>query len=122
MANKDLNEIAKYEKAIKGKYGEEAIQNPKSLWTKEKESKYLKDLKTIKNKIDKKEKQEKEGFTVSKPKNKKKTERTCPVCKKYSFSIKDDTYMLRFGCCYDCYIQHIDGREERWKSGWRPND
>ena len=29
MKEKDLNKIAKIEKAIKDKYGEEAIQNPK---------------------------------------------------------------------------------------------
>lgn len=45
MKKKDLNEIAKIEKAIKEKYGEEAIQNPKGSWDKEKELKYLKDLK-----------------------------------------------------------------------------
>ena len=31
-----LNQIAKYEKAIKEKYGNEAIQNPKKGWDKEK--------------------------------------------------------------------------------------
>jgi len=28
--------------------------------------------------------------------------------------------MKKFDCCYECYIQFVDGREERWKSGWRP--
>ena len=36
MTKKDLNEIAKIEKAIKKKYGSEAIQNPKANWNKEK--------------------------------------------------------------------------------------
>ena len=44
---KDLNEIAKIEKAIKEKYGEEAIQNPKGSWSKEKEDKYLEELKAF---------------------------------------------------------------------------
>ena len=42
---KDLNEIASIEKAIKEKYGEEAIQNPKKTWDEEKEKKYLQGLK-----------------------------------------------------------------------------
>ena len=44
---RDLNEIAKLEKAIKEKYGEEAIQNPKGTWDKEKEDKYLEELKAF---------------------------------------------------------------------------
>ena len=44
---RDLNEIAKIEKAIKEKYGEEAIQNPKGSWDQEKEAKYLEDLKAF---------------------------------------------------------------------------
>ena len=45
MKKKDLNHIAKIEKAIKDKYGEEAIQNPRGSWNQEKEEKYLNDLK-----------------------------------------------------------------------------
>ena len=41
----NLNEIAKYEKAIKEKYGSEAIKNPKSGWDENKEKEYLQDLK-----------------------------------------------------------------------------
>ena len=48
--------------------------------------------------------------------------RTCPVCDVYSFHSKDDWYMNKYECCYDCYIQWVDGREERWISGWRPNE
>ena len=47
MKNRDLNEIAKLEKAIKEKYGEEAIQNPKGTWDKEKEDKYTALLEAI---------------------------------------------------------------------------
>jgi len=46
----DYNEIAKYEKAIKDKYGTEAIQNPKKLWDEDKEKAYLEDLKKFYNK------------------------------------------------------------------------
>ena len=47
MANKNYNEIAKYEKAIKDKYGDEAIRNPKSGWDEEKEKSYLEELKSF---------------------------------------------------------------------------
>ena len=124
MAKKDLNEIAKYEQAIKDKYGEEAIQNPKKSWNKEKESQYLEELKKIKSNSvrSEKEREKKEGFTFHKKLKTKKQERICPVCQSYSFSVKDDTYMIRYDCCYNCFIQYVEGREERWKSGWRPNN
>ena len=122
MKKKDLNEIAKIEKAIKDKYGEEAIQNPKGSWDKEKEIKYLEDLKEFYKRSSRPDKRKAAtGFTIKDRKSKTEISRTCPVCGSYSFSEKDDLYMVKFECCYDCYIQYIDGREERWKSGWRPN-
>ena len=120
---RDLNEIAKIEKAIKEKYGEEAIQNPKGSWDKEKEAKYLKQLKDFyENTGRSKQTKQANGFIIKSKKTNKKTERQCPVCNKYSFSANDDVYMAKFQCCYDCYIQHVIDREERWKSGWRPNN
>tara|TARA_E500000318_G_scaffold67296_1_gene62136 strand:+ start:258 stop:620 length:363 start_codon:yes stop_codon:yes gene_type:complete len=117
----DYNEIAKYEKAIKEKYGNEAIQNPKKNWDEEKENKYLEELKTFYKGSSRKKKTEKsEGFEVVDKKLKSKTERTCPVCGVYSMTSRDDLYMNKFQCCWDCYIQYVEGREERWKTGWRP--
>ena len=26
-----------------------------------------------------------------------------------------------YGVCVNCFIQFIEGRETRWKSGWRPS-
>lgn len=122
MSKKDLNDIAKIEKAIKEKYGSEAIQNPKSSWDKEKEIKFLKDLKDFySSKKRQKQTEEQNGFVVKSRKTKNATDRTCPTCGSYSFSERDDVYMIKFGCCFECYIQHIEGREERWNSGWRPN-
>ena len=48
---KDLNQIAAIEKAIKQKYGEEAIQNPKANWDETKEKEYLEQLKNNIKKI-----------------------------------------------------------------------
>lgn len=121
MKEKDLNKIAKIEKAIKEKYGPEAIQNPKGSWNKEKEEKYLESLKQfyLKNKKESKI-EEKEGFLLKDRKQKNKTSRVCPVCSSYSFSADDDVYMTKYQCCFNCYIQYVEGREERWNSGWRP--
>lgn len=122
MKKINLNQIAKIEKAIKEKYGEEAIQNPKGNWNKEKEDKYLEELKAFYQRhLRSKETTEEDGFLVKSRKTKNTVDRNCPVCGKYSFSSRDDLYMTKFECCHECYIQYIDGREERWKSGWRPN-
>jgi len=122
--SEDPNYTAKLEKAIKEKYGQEAIQNPRSNWTDEKEKQYLEELKEFykKQKKSETEKEEKEGFLVSKKLLERNTKRDCPVCDKYSFLTKDDLYMNKFDCCYDCYIQYVQGREERWESGWRPDN
>ena len=51
---KDWDYIAKLEKAIAEKYGNEAIANPNSNWDKEKEKEYLDSLKEINRRRDKK--------------------------------------------------------------------
>ena len=122
---KDLNQIVKVEKAIAQKYGEDAIANPKHYWNEEKEKAYieqLKELSQIEKRNDKDQKIEVDGIFISKKLLNKDSKRTCPVCSIYSFDIKDDLYMNRFECCHKCYIQWVEGREERWKTGWRPNE
>ena len=47
MSEKDLNYIAALEKAIKKKYGDDAIQNPAKYWDEDKETDYLKQLKAF---------------------------------------------------------------------------
>jgi len=123
MKEVDLNKIAKIEKAIKDKYGKEAIQNPKQNWDEEKENKYLEELKAFYERSSRgKQVEETTGFKIKTRKTSNQASRTCPVCKKYSFESRDDLYMTKFDCCFDCYIQYIENREERWKSGWRPNN
>jgi hypothetical protein len=121
---KDLNQIVKVEKAIAQKYGEDAIANPKHYWNEEKEKAYieqLKELSQIEKRNDKDQKIEVDGIFISKKLLTKDTNRTCPICSVYSFDLKDDLYMNRFECCQKCYVQWVEGREERWKTGWRPN-
>ena len=117
----DYNEIAKYEKAIKDKYGNEAIQNPKKNWDEQKEAKYLEELKAFyKGSTRKKKREQLEGFEIINKKTENRVDRDCPVCGSYSMNPRDDLYMSKFQCCFDCYIQYVQGREERWKTGWRP--
>lgn len=125
-SKKDLNYIANIEKAISEKYGAETIQNPKNLWSKEKEEQYLQQIKKLQEKADrlqqKIEKVELSGFLISKKLLNKDSNRTCTVCNTYSFDSKDDVYTNKFNCCFKCYIQHVEDREERWLKGWRPGD
>ena len=94
---KDLNKIAKIEKAIAKKFGHETIINPKSRWTDEKEQEYLQQLKEFYSKqrkrTDDSEKIEEEGFLLSKNLISKESKRVCPICDKYSFDLRDDIYM-----------------------------
>lgn len=123
----DLNDIAKFEKAIAKKYGPEAIENPRKHWNDEKEKSYQDQIKKLAEKElafeEKDDKVEQDGFLISKKLlNKDTTRRSCPVCNTYSFKTRDDVFMNKFECCYNCYMQWVEGREERWKSGWRPNN
>ena len=119
---KDLNYIAGLEKAIKQKYGEEAVQNPSSNWTPEKEKEYLQQLKENKVKemtADRVE--EREGFLFSAKLIKKDSKNVCDVCSNI-LKQQDMLYETKYECCRNCYIQYVEGREDRWKQGWRPNN
>ena len=123
----DLNDIARFEKAIAKKYGPESIENPRKYWDEEKEKEYLEQLKKLVEKErqneEKDDKVEQDGFLISKKLlNKESTRRICPVCKTYSFKIRDDVFMNKYDCCYKCYVHWVDGREERWETGWRPKN
>ena len=124
MKDKDPNYAVKIEQAIAKKYGKEAVVNPKSQWDEEKEKKYLDELKEVYyNSVEKEDfdKEEVNGVFIPTKLLKEESKRSCSTCKTYSFKSKDDVYMTKFDCCFKCYIQYIEGREDRWKKGWRPN-
>lgn len=122
MKKTDPDYIAKLEKAIADKYGKETIAHPKADWDDENEMEYLNELKTNYRRLnEEQEKEEVNGVLISKELLNKKTNRSCPTCNSYSFKSRDDLYMTKFGCCWNCYIQFVEGREERWATGWRPN-
>ena len=119
---KDLNYIAGLEKAIKQKYGEEAVQNPSSNWTPEKEKEYLQQLKENKVKemtADRVE--EREGFLFSAKLIKKDSKNVCDVCSNI-LKQQDMLYETKYECCRNCYVQYVENREDRWKQGWRPDN
>ena len=125
MAKDKQQYIAKLEKAISQKYGEEATNNPKRFWDEEKEKKYITQLQEEQKKfaklVESQDKVEQDGFLINKKLLIRDHNRTCPVCEKYSFHPRDDLYMNKFEACFGCYIQWIENREERWTTGWRPN-
>lgn len=121
--SKDYTYIAAVEKAIAEKYGKQAVQDFKSTWDKKREEEYLEQLQIIRHTGAKyKDREEAGGFLVSKRARNKSVNRACPVCETYSFSMKDDVYMSRFECCFECYVQYVEDREQRWSSGWRPEN
>tara|TARA_R110001592_G_scaffold331216_1_gene613944 strand:- start:339 stop:728 length:390 start_codon:yes stop_codon:yes gene_type:complete len=123
---KEWDKIAKIEQAISQKYGSEAVQNPKSNWSDLKEQEYLDQIKKLTQKeyalSDKDEKVQLNGILIPKKLLNKESNRTCSTCSAYSFEIYDDLYMNKFDCCRKCYIKWVEDREERWLSGWRPNN
>ena len=125
MAEDKQQYVAKLEKAISQKYGEEAINNPKRFWDDDKEKGYIIQSQEEQRKFAKlaetQDKVEQDGFLINKKLLTRDHNRTCPVCKKYSFHPRDDLYMNKFEACFGCYIQWIEDREERWATGWRPN-
>jgi len=117
--------IAKLERAISQKYGDAAINNPRSFWDAEKEKAYIEQSAEERQKFAKlsesDDKVEQDGFLINKKLLNRDHNRTCPICDKYSFHPRDDLYMNKFEACFGCYIQYIEHREERWATGWRPN-
>jgi len=111
---KDPDKLIKIERAIEERYGDVTIQNPKANWDQEKEKEYLQQIKKISKSEKSKEKIEVEGVLMPKKLFIKKSERTCPQCKVYSFELRDDLYMTKFKCCFKCYVQYVEGREGKW--------
>ena len=122
----DYDHIAAVEKAIAEKYGSEAVENPRSKWDEEKEKKYLQQMQELYSKQKKneesKEKIEINGIKVSKKLLNREQLRSCPVCGRFPRKSLDDVCLIKYDCCNKCYIQYVDGREQRWKEGWRPNE
>tara|TARA_Y100000593_G_C4274592_1_gene319339 strand:- start:268 stop:666 length:399 start_codon:yes stop_codon:yes gene_type:complete len=123
---KDFNYIAKLEKAIKKKYGDSAIQNPANLWNEEKEKDYLNQLKEFLEKEKKhqasSEPENVNGILITRKLFNRDRKLNCSVCEKKINSSIDDICVIKYDCCGKCYINFIEGREDRWLEGWRPDN
>ena len=126
MKEKDLNYIAGLEKAIKKKYGAAAIENPASYWNEDKEKVYLEQLQELVKKQQKFEAyiepENVRGVLITQKLFNKDNKTSCPVCKTKKRKINDEIYYIKFECCYKCYIEFVEDREERWLKGWRPEN
>tara|TARA_R100000008_G_scaffold83718_1_gene69523 strand:+ start:2653 stop:3051 length:399 start_codon:yes stop_codon:yes gene_type:complete len=126
MKDKHLNKIVAIEKAIAEKYGEEAVQNPRANWDKDKEKEYLEQMKEFYKKIDKnrqwEDKVDVNGVKVSKKLLNREPLKNCSVCGVFPKKPMDDVCFVKFDCCYNCYINFVEDREERWLKGWRPDE
>ena len=126
MKEKDLNYIAGLEKAIRKKYGEEAIENPSKHWDQDKELDYISQLEKFvekqRNSEAQKELENVDGVLVSRKLLNKEGILNCPTCNKKLKTINDDIYFTKFDCCEKCYIKYVDAREQRWLDGWRPKN
>ena len=126
MSDKNFDKIAAIEKAIADKYGSEAIQNPKANWDENKEKEYLTQMKEHYEALHKnevaQEKVDVNGIKISKKLLNRESLNNCPVCGSFPRKTMDDVCLVKFECCSKCYIQYVEGREERWTKGWRPNE
>ncbi len=126
MSKDKLNHIAAVEQAISKKYGDEAVQNPKANWDENKEKEYLQQMKEFYQKTQRiEESQEKvdvNGIKVSKKLFNRDALRSCSICSSFARRSMDDVCLVKFDCCFKCYLQYVEHREERWLKGWRPNN
>ena len=126
MSKDKLNHIAAVEQAISKKYGKDTIQNPKANWDEDKEKEYLQQMKEFYEKSrqneESQEKVEINGIKVSKKLLNRDALQTCPICESFARRSMDDVCLVKFDCCFNCYIQYVEHREERWLKGWRPNN
>ena len=126
MKKEDPNQIAAVEKAIAEKYGSETIQNPRGNWDETKEKEYLEQMKEFYQKTQLNEEwQEKidvNGIKISKKLFNRESLKCCPICNSFAKKSMDDVCLVKFECCFKCYIQYVEDREERWLKGWRPNN
>jgi hypothetical protein len=120
------NEIAAIERAISKKYGDSATRNPKANWCPEKEREYLQQSKELYEKVRKndewQEKIEVNGVKVSKKLLNRESLISCSVCRNFAKGVMDDVCLSKFNCCNACYINYVEGREDRWMKGWRPQN
>tara|TARA_R100001594_G_scaffold129200_1_gene167731 strand:+ start:713 stop:1042 length:330 start_codon:yes stop_codon:yes gene_type:complete len=107
---KDPNYIAGLEKAVRKKYGEEAIKNPASHWTPEKEKEYINQLKSASSREESNKVETDSGFLLEeKLINISKVE-TCNKCESKISTVNDKIYFSKLSVCEKCYILYYENR------------
>ena len=66
--------------------------------------------------------EEHKGFFITKRLLSKESKSKCSACSSQIKTLKDETCKTKWDTCFKCYVQWVEGREERWKEGWRPNE
>ena len=102
------------------------IFDPQTLIDEEKEKEYLQQMKEFYQKTqlieESQEKVDVNGIKISKKLLNRDAIRSCPICSSFAKKSMDDVCLVKFDCCFKCYIQYVENREERWLKGWRPDE
>jgi hypothetical protein len=109
----DSKQIAALENAIEGKYGEEAVLDPSSIWTPEKESVYLEQVRKVEKyyrQLPYETLKDCGGFILKERLINKSGFKNCSYCGEPALKTHDDVYMTKFKSCLKCYILHIEGK------------
>lgn len=116
MNDEDPNKLLKLEKAIIQRWGEEAVKNPKTTWTIEKEKEYLSQIKALYEKEYKEpERIEVNGVCLPQRLFINENSKVCISCRDYSLKREDALYLFKYQCCYRCYLLKVEGREDKWQ-------
>ena len=110
---KDLNYIAGLEKAIKEKYGDDAIKNPASCWTADKEKEYLEQLKKTGKENTSNKIEQDAGFLLEEKLINKRRVESCQKCGQKIASLNDKVFYVKHGACERCYITFYEGRTRK---------
>ena len=101
----------KLEKAIIDKYGESTVVNPKKNWNPQKEQEYLSELKKMyQMRTESSNRVRHNGFLISEKLFSVVNDKRCKSCGKYKPKLINRLYMLKYDCCFACYIENIEGR------------
>lgn len=118
MPNVDPKQIAAIEKAIEEKYGIDAILDPSSFWTPEKEKVYLDQVKSVEKFYRQRPYEnyaDQGGFILKEKLVSRSNFDSCSICGEQAYKINDELYMTKFNSCFKCFVKHIEGREAKWQ-------
>lgn len=112
---KQLEQLSNLQIALIKRFGKEIIEPINSNWTKEDEAEFIRQIDEFEEKL-RILREQREEITLFNG------EIECEFCGhiRALFKINDEVSMTKYGCCHRCYVKYVEGREERWQTGWRP--